>query len=69
MDKCKDCGGDVVLVEYSYTHPFYYDGISEIHCLSCRKRYGRWSLCTIEDGFAEVPFGKKKPQRILNYKV
>lgn len=41
---CEKCGGDkIVLVEYPPEHPERYDGISEIVCMTCAKRVGRWS--------------------------
>lgn len=42
--KCKKCGSEeIVLVEYAHDHPEHYDGISEIKCLKCGARFGRWS--------------------------
>lgn len=42
--KCPKCQSEnIVMVEYAYDHPEHYDGISEINCLSCKTRFGRWS--------------------------
>ncbi len=41
---CRKCGSTkIVLVEYPWDHPEHYDGISEIKCLVCEARFGRWS--------------------------
>jgi hypothetical protein len=31
------------MVEYDHNNPEYYDGISEIMCLECGTRFGRWT--------------------------
>ena len=41
---CEKCGGDnLIQVEYPPEHPKHYDGISEIVCMTCARRVGRWS--------------------------
>ena len=41
---CEKCGGDnLIQVEYLPEHPEHYDGISEIVCMTCARRVGRWS--------------------------
>lgn len=51
MEKCKKCGSEnIILVEYPYDNPNYYDGISEIFCSSCKTRIGRWSGKELADG-------------------
>jgi hypothetical protein len=34
---------NVVMIEYDWTNPQHWDGVSEYHCLSCNTRWGRWS--------------------------
>ena len=31
------------MVEYDWTNPQHYDGVSEYSCLNCGTRRGRWS--------------------------
>lgn len=50
----------VILIEYGYGDPYRYDGISEIKCLDCKKRYGRWTLKKLAEGEQEPPFGESK---------
>lgn len=41
-EKCKACGSEnIIMIEYSWDNPEYYDGISEIKCNDCGKRFGR----------------------------
>jgi DNA-directed RNA polymerase subunit RPC12/RpoP len=43
-EKCKKCGSEkILMVEYPHDHPEHYDGVSEIKCLQCGARFGRWS--------------------------
>lgn len=50
--KCQKCKSEkIIFVEYSWDHPEHYDGTSEIECLDCGARFGRWSgkeLCPDE---------------------
>lgn len=56
---CPKCNsGNVALIEYAITHPNHYDGISEIQCGDCNKRYGRWSHRELADGESEGRYGK-----------
>ena len=42
--KCPKCQSEnIIFVEYAYDHPEHYDGTSEIECLACGARFGRWS--------------------------
>ncbi len=42
--KCPKCQSEnIIFVEYAHDHPEHYDGTSEIKCLSCGARFGRWS--------------------------
>ncbi len=43
-EKCKKCGSEnIIMVEYNMMHPDHYDGVSEIKCIDCGTRFGRWS--------------------------
>jgi hypothetical protein len=60
-EKCKKCGSEnIMMVEYALGSPEHYDGVSEIECLDCKARIGRWSGRELEEGEAELPGGKKK---------
>lgn len=50
----------VLLVEYSYGDPYRYDGVSEISCKTCEKRYGRWSSKVLRGKEQEPPLGNQK---------
>lgn len=50
----------IILVEYSWDSPDHYDGISEIHCRTCKKRYGRWSGKVLKKGETEPRFGVRE---------
>lgn len=42
--KCQSCGStNIALFKYDARNPEHYDGWSEIYCLDCGKRFGRWS--------------------------
>jgi len=59
MEKCKKCGSEnVIKVEYPHDNPNHYDGISEIACLKCKARFGRWSGKELADGEFERKYGK-----------
>jgi hypothetical protein len=57
---CAKCGSaNIAYVEYEGTHPDHYDGASEIACLDCHARFGRWSGKELAEGEAEKkPVGK-----------
>ena len=58
MEKCKKCGSEkIVMVEYNHEDPEHYDGISEIDCLDCKARIGRWSGKELGEGEVERRFG------------
>jgi len=58
--KCRKCESEnFIMIEYSYNHPEYYDGISELRCQKCETRYGRWSGKILKDGECEKRFGGK----------
>jgi hypothetical protein len=50
----------IICVEYNYGDPYRYDGISEIHCKTCDKRYGRWTGKVLRGAEKEPPFGLLK---------
>lgn len=59
-EECQDCGGtDLLYIEYYYTSPNRYDGISEIKCKECGVRRGRWSNKILKDGEEEIIWGGK----------
>lgn len=33
----------VLGIEYEYSHPARYDGVSEYQCPDCKARFGRWT--------------------------
>ncbi len=51
---------NVVWVEYGWRSQNHYDGVSEIDCKDCKKRYGRWSKKVLAEGEEEPPYGRKK---------
>ena len=52
--KCKVCGStNIALFKYDARNPEHYDGWSEIYCLDCGKRFGRWSGLELKDGELE----------------
>ena len=57
---CPKGHAEITGVEYYGLDPLHYDGISEIHCRTCKKRYGRWSLRELQDNEQEPPYGKSK---------
>jgi hypothetical protein len=60
LKTCPKCNSDnLTYVEYGIGSPDHYDGISEIHCLSCRSRFGRWSEKELQRGETEKPYGRK----------
>lgn len=48
------------MVEYDGIHPDHYDGVSEIKCLKCKTRFGRWSERELSEGEFEKVGGKEK---------
>jgi hypothetical protein len=53
----KDHSHEVTHEEYPHDVPEHYDGVSEIHCLDCGKRYGRWTGKELAEGEKEPRFG------------
>ena len=57
--QCPLCSGeDITLVEYGYPSPNAYDGISEVRCNDCNKRFGKWSGKELTGDEEETRFGK-----------
>lgn len=58
-EQCPNCKSENIIgVEYAYGSPKRYDGISEIVCSDCKKRYGRWCGQTLEEGETENRYCK-----------
>ena len=47
----------VIGIQYGYTNPDHYDGVSEWRCPDCGRREGRWSGRVLADGESEPRFG------------
>jgi len=61
MEKCPNCKSkNLMQVEYGWGDPYRYDGISEIMCLNCKRRYGRWTGKELKEGEKEPPYGNLK---------
>lgn len=59
-EQCKKCSSkNIIMVEYDYTSPNHYDGVSEIDCKDCGARFGRWSGKELAEGESEKPYGAK----------
>ncbi|MDD4860465.1 MAG: hypothetical protein PHR56_09755 [Dehalococcoidales bacterium] len=59
-EKCKKCGSEnIIMIEYAYSHPEHYDGISEIQCNDCHTRFGRWTGKELKEGESEKRFGRE----------
>ncbi len=58
--KCPDCGSnDYIGIQYHYSSPDHYDGLSECECSNCGTRIGRWSGKKLAEGETEKVFGGK----------
>jgi len=55
--ECPECKEHMIGVEYWYTSPNRYDGVSEWMCLPCDIRIGRWSGKRLAEGEEEKRFG------------
>lgn len=61
LQQCPICGCTKLnLIEYAYDHPEHFDGVSEIVCTNCQKRFGRWSGRELKAGEFEKHFGDQK---------
>lgn len=53
LKKCPSCKSETMATqEYKPSHPQYYNGASELVCMNCGNRYGRW--CGLPLGPNEV---------------
>lgn len=60
MHNCVNCDSkNVILIQYNYDHPERYDGWSEIKCIDCKTRVGRWSFKVLQEGECEKRHGGK----------
>lgn len=63
LEQCNKCGSkDLIYVEYAYgtvPNEYLYDGISEVRCLDCETRFGRWSYRLLKEDELEPRFGGK----------
>ena len=62
MDKCPKCKNpEIISVQYHYTEPEHYDGVSEYRCSDplCGYREGRWSGKQLRGEECEKRFGGK----------
>lgn len=58
MKKCTKCGSkDIIAIEYGYSEPEHYDGISEYRCLDCFYREGRWTKTELKENEIESRYG------------
>ena len=57
---CHSCNStNIMCVEYGWSSEYHYDGISEIRCQDCGKRFGRWTEKELKEGEYEKPYGGK----------
>lgn len=62
-----ECGGTFGGYEYPGGSKFRYDGISEVVCLSCNRRWGRWCEEELTSHEVEPPFCNGGPHpRIID---
>lgn len=58
--KCKCEVKEVLLIQYGYMSKNHYDGVSEVKCLSCNRRWGRWTKRELFGDEEEHPYGFKR---------
>ena len=58
--KCPKGHKRIIAIEYGYGDSYRYDGISEIKCFTCKKRYGRWTGKVLKRNEKEPPYGDPK---------
>ena len=54
------CEEPMVGVQYEYTHPEHYDGVSEWCCSTCGARFGRWTGKELKGEEVERRYGRTK---------
>ena len=56
--KCPNCKSKKIdSIIYAYDSPEHFDGISEIRCRNCNKRFGRWTKKELAPGEIEKRYG------------
>ena len=55
--QCKCGASHWMHIEYHWTSPEHYDGISEVQCVECKTRYGRWTKNELGDKEIEKRYG------------
>lgn len=56
-ENCLSCGSkNIIWREYDYASPKHHDGVSEMNCLDCEKRFGRWCEEELQAGEQENKF-------------
>ncbi len=58
--KCRCGSKNMYSLQYHYSNPEHYDGISEHRCQDCETRYGRWSGKILKDDEWELRYGGKQ---------
>lgn len=57
--ECPKCGSkEIILIEYGWPSSEMYDGYSEVNCLECKYREGRWTGKELTDGYIEPAWGE-----------
>jgi len=57
LKKCPNCQEEkLATLEYEPGHPQYYNGASEMVCMDCGSRFGRWCGLPLGDGEVEPRF-------------
>ena len=65
---CKKCAsGSVVLVEYAFERHAHYEGATEVLCLSCGARFGRWSGNEIVEEAEKKAYSSKEELEAITY--
>jgi len=65
IKKCKKCGSkNLMMVEYGYTgdpekDKYMYDGVSELRCMDCKARFGRWTDKELKGEEREPRYGEQ----------
>jgi len=63
-EQCPGCvSKKLSLIIYAYDDPEHYDGVSEIKCEACKKRFGRWTKKELAPGEVEKRYGREDKQK------
>lgn len=57
--QCDCLAEHVVGIEYDYTNPERYDGVSEFLCNNCKRRWGRWTGKELFEDDVEKRYGRE----------